>query len=268
MHPIAGILTFIEDPLEQFLVWIHETTTLPWAWSIIVLTAIVRLVIFPITAKQTRTTLAMQRLQPHIKALQQKYKDDRQALSQATMDFYKDNRVNPFASCLPILVQIPVFMALFFVLKDFEAPAGTTDNFTFLFGFVDNIRVDISDAGVSGWILVLVYVASQMLSTVTMVTTPDPMQKWLFMLMPVVFVPFIVNFPIGVMLYWITTNLWSLGQYKLVIALTNTDVEVVLPADSKGNKKVIGSKASKSTARDQSDMPQPVARYNKRRRKR
>jgi YidC/Oxa1 family membrane protein insertase len=233
----------LEDALEELLIWIHSTTGLTWAWSIIAMTALVRIVILPVTVKQTRSMLAMQRLQPYVKQVQQKYKDDRQALNQALMQFYRDNQVNPLASCLPILLQIPIFMALFFVLKDFEPPAGTSDNLSFLFGFVDSILVDINDAGFAGWALLIFYAASQVFSSAVMVTSPDPRQKYMMMVLPLLFLPFIWNFPIGVMLYWITTNLWTLGQYKVVVALTNVESkDVVMPVGPDGKQKVLKAK--------------------------
>ena len=93
---------------------------LTWAWAIIVLTLIVRIVILPLTIKQIRS---MQRLQihaPELKAIQQKYKHDKQKMNEEVMKFYRENNVNPLASCLPLLLQIPIFLALFFVLKDFD----------------------------------------------------------------------------------------------------------------------------------------------------
>lgn len=273
----AGILSPIENLLEDLLVWIHNTSGLTWAWSIIALTAIVRLAIFPITAKQTRSSLAMQRLAPYQKQLQAKYKDDRAALNQAVMEFYRDNKVNPLASCLPLLIQLPIFLALFFVLKDFSAPSGTSSDFSWLFGFVDDIRQSINNGSdkfpknpaFSGWLLLLFYIASQMLSTVTMMTSPNPQQKWIFLLLPVFFAPFIIRFPIGVMLYWITTNLWSLFQYLVVVRFTDTDKEVVMPADSKGRKKVVTPKASNkdraTSGAGSASGPTSAPRRNKRR---
>lgn len=278
----AGILSPLERPLEELLVWIHTTTGLSWAWSIIALTALVRLVIFPITAKQTRSALAMQRLQPYLKQLQAKHKDDRQQLNVAMMEFYRDNKVNPLASCLPLLIQLPIFLALFFVLKDpsaFEI-RGSGSDFSWLGGFIDDIRQSINNdkaAGKygieknwpgAGWILLLFYIASQMLSTVTMMTSPNPQQKWIFLLLPIFFAPFIMIFPVGVMLYWITTNLWSLFQYLVVVRFTDTNKEVVLPADSKGRKKVVTPKASNkgaATAGGSGQAPHTAPRRNKRR---
>jgi len=287
----ASILSPIENLLEQLLVWIHDSAGLPWAWSIIALTCVVRLLIFPITAKQTRSSLAMQRLQPHIKNLQSKHKDDRTALNQAIMEFYKDNKVNPMASCLPLLIQIPIFLSLFFVLRH-SSFSGADHDFTFLFGFVDDIRQHINNGmtgaqmaratpdivknwAASGWILLVVYIASQMLSTVTMMTSPNPQQKYIFLLMPLFFAVFILKFPVGVMLYWITTNLWSLGQYLLVVRMSDANKEVILPADSKGRKKVVTPKSSAegrksgaggSTGGNAVAEPNSAPRRNKRRR--
>lgn len=273
----AGILSPLERPLADLLVWIHTTTTLSWAWSIIVLTVIVRLAIFPITAKQTRSSLAMQRLAPYQKQLQAKYKDDRAALNQAVMEFYRDNKVNPLASCLPLLIQLPIFLALFFVLKDFQAPAGTSNDFSWAFGFIEDIRQQINNGNdrfeknwaPAGYILLVFYIASQMLSTVTMMTSPNPQQKWIFLLLPLFFAPFILIFNVGVMLYWITTNLWSLFQYLIVVRFTDTEREVVLPADSKGRKKVVGPSSSNkqraTSAAASGSGPNATPRRNKRR---
>jgi YidC/Oxa1 family membrane protein insertase len=119
--------------------------------------------------------------------------------------------------------------------------------------------------GPTGWILLVVYIASQMLSTVTMMTSPNPQQKWIFLLLPLFFAPFILQFSVGVMLYWITTNLWSLMQYLLVVRFTNTDKEVVLPADSKGRKKVVGAPASNKEQAAAGAASQAAPRRNKRR---
>lgn len=263
MTALLPLLEPLEDPLEQLLTQIHLTTGLTWAWSIIALTALVRTVILPITVKQTRSMLAMQKLQPYVKQLQQKYKDDRQALNQAMMEFYRSNRVNPLASCLPLLLQIPIFTALFFVLRDFQPPQNTSQNLGFLWGFVNDITRDLNDVGIQGWILLVFYVGSQMFSTMVMSTSPDPRQKWLFMLLPVFFVPFVINFPVGVMLYWITTNLWTFGQHMVVVRLTNTDREIVLPPDAKGRQKTItpkGQRPSTSKGSQGSSGPRGATR--------
>jgi YidC/Oxa1 family membrane protein insertase len=203
----------IEDLLTNALEWLHSSVGLPWAWAIIVLTVLVRMVILPLTIKQIRS---MQRLQvhaPELKALQQKYKHDKQRMNEEVMKFYRENKVNPAASCLPILLQIPVFIALFFVLRDFEDEVfpDYPDSDLGWLGIVPSITENINTHW-SGWLLLVVYVASQVASTYFMSTTMDSRQRIIFMALPFVFAFIVVNFPIGLMLYWVTTNLWTVGQ--------------------------------------------------------
>jgi YidC/Oxa1 family membrane protein insertase len=207
-------LTPIENVLTELLEWLHASIGLPWAWAIIVLTLMVRVVILPLTIKQIRS---MQRLQvhaPELKAIQQKYKNDRQRMNEEVMKFYRENNVNPLASCLPILLQIPIFFALFFVLRDFREevfePKYPDSDLGWL-GIVPDITVNINEHW-SGWLLLVVYVASQLASTYFMSTTMDPRQRYIFFALPFLFVFFVINFPIGLMLYWSTTNLWTVGQ--------------------------------------------------------
>jgi YidC/Oxa1 family membrane protein insertase len=206
-------LTPIENILTEVLEWLHASIGLPWAWSIIVLTLMVRMVILPLTIKQIRS---MQRLQvhaPELKAIQQKYKNDRQRMNEEVMKFYRENKVNPLASCLPIVLQLPVFFALFFVLRDFEKEVfpNYPDSDLGWLGIVPNITWNINEHW-SGWLLLVVYVASQLASTYFMSTTMDPRQRYIFFALPFLFVFFVINFPIGLMLYWSTTNLWTVGQ--------------------------------------------------------
>ena len=210
---LAAILGPIEDVLTNALEWLHSSAGLTWAWAIVALTLIVRMVILPLTIKQIRS---MQRLQvhaPQLKAIQQKYKNDKQRMNEEVMKFYRENKVNPAASCLPILLQIPVFISLFFVLKDFEKevfPQYPDSDLGWL-GIVPNITDPINSHW-SGWLLLVIYIGSQVASTLFMATTMDNRQKYIFLGLPFVFAFFIVNFPMGLMLYWVTTNLWTVGQ--------------------------------------------------------
>jgi YidC/Oxa1 family membrane protein insertase len=206
-------LTPIENVLTALLEWLHASVGLTWAWSIIVLTLIVRMVILPLTIKQIRS---MQRLQihaPELKAIQQKYKHDKPKMNEEVMKFYRENNVNPLASCLPLVLQIPVFFALFYVLKDFEKevfPNYPNSDLGWL-SIVPNITENINSHW-SGWMLLVVYVGSQLASTYFMSTTMDPRQRYIFFALPFLFIFFVINFPIGLMLYWSTTNLWTVGQ--------------------------------------------------------
>jgi YidC/Oxa1 family membrane protein insertase len=215
MFAVSNPLRPIENLLTTVLEWIHSTLGLPWAWAIIVLTLAVRIVIVPLTVKQIRSMQHLQAHAPELKALQQKYKHDKQRMNEEVMKFYRENKINPAASCLPILVQIPIFISLYYVLRDFERevfPKYPGSDLGWL-NVVPNITANIT-AHWSGWLLVVIYVISQISSTYFMSTTMDPRQRWIFMALPLVFVLFIVNanFPVGLLLYWVTTNLWTVGQ--------------------------------------------------------
>jgi YidC/Oxa1 family membrane protein insertase len=146
-----------------------------------------------------------------MKAIQQKYKADRQRQSEELMKFYKENKINPYASCLPIVFQIPIFISLFYVLKDFEKEIFRQSG-----GSLDWLGlVNITEKVSVGWgpVLIAVYVASQLLSTYLMSTAMQSQsQRIMIMVLPVVFLPFILRFPSGLMIYWLTTNLWTTGQ--------------------------------------------------------
>ena len=203
-------------PIEDFLTWalegLHSTIGLPWGWAIVVLTICVRMAIVPLTIKQFRSMKRLQQHAPELKAIQQKYKSDRAKMNEEVMKFYRENKVNPMASCLPILLQIPIFISLFFVLKDFDKevfPKYPESDLGWL-GIVDNITDPINSQW-AGWLLLVIYVGSQLASVISMPMT-DPRQRYIFLGLPFVIIPFIITFPIGLMLYWSTTNLWSVGQ--------------------------------------------------------
>ena len=228
MLPIANILQPLIDALENVLLFFHDTVGFSWGFSIIALTIVVRAALIPLTWKQIKSMQAMQRVAPHIKELQAKYKDDKQRLQQETMKFYQENKINPFASCLPLVLQMPVFISLFYMLrKDLRhdicpdinpptvpnpKPCGSTEASQFFF------IPDITDKATGGVLvaLVVLYVGSQLLSSIFMTTTTDRNQRLIMMALPFVFVAFVINFPAGLLVYWITTNLWTVGQGLVV----------------------------------------------------
>jgi YidC/Oxa1 family membrane protein insertase len=135
-------------------------------------------------------------------------------MNEEVMKFYRENKVNPAASCLPVVFQIPIFISLFYVLRDFEKevfPNYPDSSLGFLNDLVPDITQDVN-AHWSGWLLLCIYVGSQLASTLLMSTTMDKRQRILFLILPFIFIPFIVNFPVGLMIYWVTTNLWTAGQ--------------------------------------------------------
>ena len=208
---LAGILTPLEDVLTWALVHLHDTVGLTWAWSIVALTVIVRMLLVPLTVRQIHSMQNLQAHAPEMKAIQQRWKNDRQRMNQELMQFYKENQINPAASCLPILAQIPVFIGLFFVLKGFDReilprfPASDLDWLS-LVTITENTKV--------GWgpLLIVAYAVSQLTSTFLMSTTMQPAQRALMLVLPIAFIPFVLNFPSGLMIYWLTTNLWTTGQ--------------------------------------------------------
>ena len=208
---LAGILTPLEDLLTWALTNLHETVGLTWAWSIVALTVIVRMLLVPLTVRQIHSMQNLQAHAPEMKAIQQRWKHDRQRQNQELMAFYKENQINPASSCLPIIAQIPIFIGLFFVLRDFEEeilPQFPDADLEWL-----NL-VNIIDNTKEGWgpLLIVAYAVSQLTSTYLMSTTMQPAQRVLMLILPIAFIPFVLNFPAGLMLYWLTTNLWTTGQ--------------------------------------------------------
>jgi YidC/Oxa1 family membrane protein insertase len=209
---LAGILSPIENVMTDVLVWFHDTIGLTWAWSIVALTIVVRVLLVPVALRQIHSMQSLQMHAPEMKRIQQQYKTDRQRQSEELMKFYRENKINPYAACLPIVFQIPIFISLFFVLKDFEKevfpqfPSSTLD----WLGLID-ITEPVRDSW--GPVLLLVYVVSQLTSTWLMSTQmQSTAQRVMIMVLPIVFIPFIINFPTGLMIYWLTTNLWTTGQ--------------------------------------------------------
>ncbi len=192
---VASLLTPLEDLLRHILNALH-TVGLPWAWAIVGLTIIVRMLLVPLTVKQIHSMQNMQAHAPQMKEIQRKYKGDRTKLNEELMKFYKENNINPAASCLPLLAQLPIFIGLFYTLRRFAKKPPPGDLSWLHFGYV----------------LLAIYVLSQVASTYFMSGTMQQSQRYLMMILPFVFIPFIVRFPTGLVLYWMTTNLWTVGQ--------------------------------------------------------
>jgi YidC/Oxa1 family membrane protein insertase len=222
---LANVLQPLIDITESILQFWHDSVGLSWGASIIGLTVVVRLAILPLTFKQVRSMQELQRLQPEMKRLQERYKDDRQRLNQEMMKLYQEHKVNPLGSCLPILLQLPFFISLFYMLrKDLRLDicgqsavpcgeykgGGWGEEFLFI--------PDLTDTATGGVLvaLIVLYVGTQLISGLVSTVTADPTQRRLMLALPFVFVIFIVNFNAGLILYWITTNTWTIWQQLLV----------------------------------------------------
>jgi len=212
--PAANILQPLIDFANSVLQFFHDNVGLSWGMSIIALTVVTRAVLIPLTYKQLKGMRALQALQPQIKAMQEKYKNDKQRMQQEMMRIYKENKVNPFASCIPLIAQLPVFFTLFNVLRH-ELPedigcqaghCGSEASFLFIH--------DLTAKATGGELiaLLILYIGTQLVSGMVMAMSADKSQRTMMFILPLVFVPFILNFPAGLILYWITTNIWTIGQ--------------------------------------------------------
>jgi YidC/Oxa1 family membrane protein insertase len=216
MLPIALQLApqFLVNIADEVLVFFHDTIGLSWGGAIIALTVATRTLLIPLTYKQLKGMRALQVLQPQIKEIQAKYKNDKQRMQQEMMRFYQENKVNPFASCIPLIAQLPVFITLFYVLRN-ELPedigcqageCGSEASFLFI--------SDLTAKAAGGELiaLLILYIGTQLISGLVMAVTADKSQRTLMFVLPFIFVPFVITFPAGLVLYWITTNIWTIGQ--------------------------------------------------------
>jgi YidC/Oxa1 family membrane protein insertase len=247
LSKILEILWPIQYVLEKFIVMpLYTHVIANYGIVIILLTIIVRIILIPLTLSQTRSMAKMQKLQPELKELQKKYKDDRQKLQQETMEFYKKNNVNPLAGCLPLLFQMPVFFALFQTLRNpSEIVTNVLGNFT-VNGIANGIKTGLmgftsaADFNLTGaanpnynflwmnlnardpyYILLILMVVTMFLSM--RMTTTDPKQSKIMYIMPVAFGIISYPFPSGILVYWVTTNIWSIGQQWIVNKLVRKE---------------------------------------------
>jgi YidC/Oxa1 family membrane protein insertase len=265
MAILANVIENAFSPLinffEAIMVFIHDNVVGgSWGLAIIGLTVVIRAALVPLTFRQLKSMQHMQSLAPEISALKEKYKEDKQRQQQELMKFYQENKVNPLASCLPLLLQIPVFISLFYMLrtdlkfdicgkqakvfyskelnrlitKDSEIPQnavhvhgrtvkgiselgcsqipGAEHSAKFL--FIPDITMKATGAALVA--LIILYVGSQLASTMMATATADPNQRRLMLVLPVIFVIILYRYPAGLLVYWITTNLWTIGQQYLI----------------------------------------------------
>lgn len=228
MFVLANVLQPLIDLFEAVLKALHSIG-LGWGMAIVALTVLVRALLLPLTLKQFKSMQRLAQLQPEMTRLKGKYKDDPQRLNQEIMKFYRENKVNPAASCLPLVAQLPVFFALFYMLQDDlrydicpelqvgrgenPVPCGATEASNFL--FIPDLTAEAT-GGVLITLIVL-YVGSQLISTIMQSSTmTDKTQRYLMYALPFIFVVFVLNFPAGLLVYWITTNVWTILQQAIV----------------------------------------------------
>jgi YidC/Oxa1 family membrane protein insertase len=248
MTPVlANVLQPVIDVFEEVLIFFHDTVGFGWGFSIIALTLTIRALLLPIALKQVKSMRGMQLIAPQMKQVQERYKDDKQRQQEELMKLYRENKVNPFASCLPLLAQMPVFISLFYMLRkdlrhdicpdinptiDNTQPCGPNADSGFFF------IPDITDKATGAVLitLLILYVGSQLASSLLMSMTADKTQRRIFLIMPFAFVPFILSFPAGLLVYWITTNLWTIVQQLIVRKTVGPPPAAVAAAAGKGGK--------------------------------
>ncbi|MEU4143439.1 membrane protein insertase YidC [Streptomyces parvulus] len=255
MDTIASLFSFITWPVSWVIVQFHTVygaifgPDTGWAWglSIVSLVILIRICLIPLFVKQIKATRGMQTLQPEMKKIQERYKNDKQRQSEEMMKLYKETGTNPLSSCLPILAQSPFFFALYHVLNGiasgdtigavnqkllesaqqahiFGAPLAS--KFFSSESDVSALNASLTDVRVVTAIMIVLMSASQFFTqrqlmtknVDTTVKTPFmQQQKMLMYVFPVMFAVFGVNFPVGVLVYWLTTNVWTMGQQMYVI---------------------------------------------------
>ncbi|MDQ1037485.1 YidC/Oxa1 family membrane protein insertase [Streptomyces sp. V3I8] len=255
MDTIAGIFSFITTPVSWVIVQFHSVygaifgPDTGWAWglSIVSLVILIRICLIPLFVKQIKATRAMQTLQPEMKKIQERYKNDKQRQSEEMMKLYKETGTNPLSSCLPILAQSPFFFALYHVLNGiasndtigvindrllesaqkahiFGAPLAA--KFTDGSSKVEALGSTITDVRIVTAIMIVLmsfsqfYTQRQLMTKNVDTTVKTPFmqqQKMLMYVFPVMFAVFGINFPVGVLVYWLTTNVWTMGQQMYVI---------------------------------------------------
>jgi YidC/Oxa1 family membrane protein insertase len=222
----ANIFQPLIDVFQAVLVFVHNNIVSSWGLSIVLLTVFIRALMIPLFVKQMHSMRRLQEHMPELKAIQAKYKDDKQRQQQEIMKFYSENKVNPFASCLPLAAQLPVFISLFYMLRQslrhdicpklnphahaaVTHACGSVPAAHFLFIH------DLTSPGTGATlvVLMLLYVGTQVASSLFMsAPTMDKNQRYMMLAMPLIFVIFVFRFPTGLLLYWITTNLWTIAQ--------------------------------------------------------
>jgi len=200
-----GWLTIIAKPIFWLMEKIHDVLG-NWGWTIIVLTILIKLAFFPLSAASYRSMAKMKTVTPKMQSIRERYKNDPQKMNQALMELYRTEKINPLGGCLPILVQIPVFIALYWVLL---------------------ASVEMRNAPWLGWIqdlaspdpyyiLPIIMAVSMFIQTKLNPTPPDPIQAKVMLFMPIIFSVFFFFFPAGLVLYWVVNNILSIGQQWVI----------------------------------------------------
>jgi YidC/Oxa1 family membrane protein insertase len=260
--------------LADILYALHDVTEplfgpFAWGWAIILLTLVVRIFLLPLAIKQTSSMRATQALQPEMTKIRNKYKADRglmrsdpqrfqemrQKQNEEVQKLYRERGVNPAASCLPLVAQMPIFLALFTVLNRPQYVPELQDAVWYL---IDPLSLTAtSGAGIGAWVLIALMGATTFVSQRQMMASnpamaDQPQQRMLLYAMPVLLTVFGINFPAGVLLYWVTTNLWTMGQQRIMFRMAGRREQAAASTEPQTASKAVESKSGESKAKDAS----------------
>lgn len=210
-----GWLWFIANPLFWLLDKIHDVVG-NWGWSIVLLTVLVKTVLFPLSAKAYKSMARMRKLGPEMQRLKEMYGDDRQKMSQEMMKFYQKEKINPLGGCLPIVIQMPVFIALYWMLLE----SVELRHAPFMFWIQD---LSVKDPL---FILPILMGISMFVQQMLNPTPPDPMQAKIMKMLPIIFTFFFLWFPAGLVIYWVVNNIISVAQQYYITRKIENDPNV------------------------------------------
>ncbi|HEV2091946.1 MAG TPA: membrane protein insertase YidC [Rubrobacter sp.] len=202
--------------LGSVLLFFHQTVGAPWWLSIVMLTVVVRGLLFPLTVKQVKSMRAVQDLKPDMDRVRAQYQNNPQKQREEMTKLYQERGVNPLGGCLPILVQMPIFIGIFYVIRLFGGTPGRTE--PKYPSFVDGGILwfqDLSQADPT-YLLPIISAITMLCATEITLKNADPQQRWLMRLLPVGFTAFLLSFPAGLFVYWITSNLVTLVQNYVI----------------------------------------------------
>ena len=237
---------------------------IPWWLGIVLLTAIVRSLLFPLTAKQVKSMRAMQDLKPEMDKLKAKYKDNKQKQQEEIMKLYQERQVNPLGGCLPILVQMPIFITMYYVIRSFDQTHPS---------FASGGILWFKDLTVADPYYILPILSAVTMFAATQFTSSniDPQQRWLMRLLPVGFTLFLLRFPAGLFMYYLTTNLVTLLQNYLIYKRfpgkePSTTEKRQAPLDDRGSGRGSEPAASQNGAAKPEQSSRSARRRKKKRR--
>lgn len=211
---LANPLQPLIDIAEAVILFFHDNAGFSWGWSIVALTFATRLLILPLSVSQIRSMRALQAYSPQIKMLQERYKDDKQRQQRELIAFYQANKINPLASCLPLILQLPVFISLFSLLRSDSFIEDVLNQPPVSFFFIPDLTEKVTGGALVA--LIALFIVTQIGAGMVMAARADRNQRIIMFALPLVFAPFIASYPAGLAVYWISTNIWTLGQQMVV----------------------------------------------------